>query len=288
MKPAPFTYHRPASIDEALDLIARLGDEAKFLAGGQSLVAMMNFRLARPSALVDISRLDELAYLRHEGGGLCIGALTRHRAVEMTTDAGVLRDFGVLPRAARFVGHYPIRHAGTFGGSIAHADPAAEWCLLATALDAEMVARSIRGERTIPVRDFFLSFLTTALGPDELLVEVRFPRPAPHAALTEFSRRRGDFAIVAAAVAFDLDPNGICTDTRIALGGVGVTPVRIVDAERVLHGTRLEPEAIAEAAAVAAKSIDPPSDLHGTSAYRRHLANTLIQRACAEALTHDA
>jgi carbon-monoxide dehydrogenase medium subunit len=286
MKPAPFAYHRAESVAEALDLIAELGDESKFLAGGQSLVPMMNFRLARPSALVDINRLGELRYIRREGDELRIGALTRHREIERPADDRAFAGFGVIPRTARLVGHYPIRVQGTFGGSVAHADPAAEWCLLTTLLDADVVARSRRGERVIPASEFFLGFLTTALEPDEMLVEVRFGRPAPHAAVVEFSRRAGDFAIVAAGVALQREGD-LCTSARIALGGVGTKPIRIPAAEAVLAGSRLEPGALTEAGAAAARDIHPPSDIHGDAEYRRSLASVLVQRAAREALSRD-
>lgn len=280
MKPAPFEYYRAGSVPEAVEAIARLGEEAKFLAGGQSLVPMMNFRLARPSALIDISRLDDLSYVRPAEDGLRIGALTRHRAVE--DGAGLPPAWQWLARAARWVGHYPIRTAGTFGGSIAHADPAAEWPLIATLLDAEMRAESTRGGRIIPAAEFFQGFLTTALAPDELLVEVAFGRPPSNVALTEFARRKGDFAIVAAAVAVDVE-RGICRTARVALGGVDIRPLRIPAAEAVLAGSTLTAEAFREAGEAAAREIDPPGDIHGSSAYRRHLAAVMIPRALTEA-----
>ena len=283
MKPAAFVYHRAGSVEEALELMQRLGDEAKFIAGGQSLVPMMNFRLARPTALVDISRIPGLSYLRREGDRLRVGALTTHRAVETATDPGVLDGYAVLPRAARLIGHYPIRTVGTFGGSIAHADPAAEWCLIATLLDAEMVARSGRGERAIPAGDFFQGFLTTALDPDEMLVEVRFPRPAGLAAIVEFARRRGDFAIAAAAVAVEID-SGVCRGARIAIGGVGSAPIRVSEAEAALTRSDLSTEVIAGAAELEMARADPVSDVHGIEEYRRKLAGALVRRALAEAI----
>lgn len=284
MKPAAFTYHRPASVEEALQLIADLGDEAKFLAGGQSLVPMMNFRLARPAALVDIGRLASLAYLRREGEALRVGALTTHRAVETTRDPAVLEGFGVLPRTMRLVGHYPIRTLGTAGGSIAHADPSAEWCLLALLLDAQLVARSVRGERVIPAATFFRGFLTTALDADELITEIRFPAPAPNAAVIEFSRRQGDFAVVAAGVSLQLDGDR-CTAASIALGGVGAAPLAFPAAAAMLAtGGAVTADAIEAAVDAVRGATDPPSDNHGTSDYRRHLAGVLLKRAIAEAL----
>ncbi len=237
MKPAAFEYHRAYDLAGAVDLLAELGEDAKLLAGGMSLVAMMNFRLARPSALVDLTRIDDLSYLRRDDdGALRIGALTTHHSVE--TGHEVLgADFAVLPRAARFMGHYPIRTRGTFGGSIAHCDSTAEWCLLALLLDAQVVVTSRdRGTRTVAAGDFLLGFFTTALEPDEAVVEVVFPRPAPHAALTEFAQRKGDFAVVAAAVDLDLPDGaeGRCRGARVALGGVDAVVVRVPEAEALL------------------------------------------------------
>ena len=201
MKPAPFAYHRAYSVGEAVALLAELGDEAKILAGGLSLVPMMNFRLARPAALIDVTRIEGLSYLRADpADGLRIGALTTHRTVETTRDPAVRRGFGVLPRSARWIGHYPIRSRGTFGGSIAHADPASEWCLLAVLLDAQVVLTGPQGRREVPAAEFFGGYYTTAASPEEMITEVRFPRPAPRAVLTEFAPRQGDFAVVAAAV----------------------------------------------------------------------------------------
>lgn len=282
MKPPPFAYHRAATVDEAVGLLAELGDEAKVLAGGQSLVALMNFRLARPSALVDINRVPGLGYIVDDGP-LRIGALTRHRDVERYP--GMLDGLDVLPRAARWVGHYPIRTQGTFAGSIAHADPSAEWCLLAVLLEAEIEAVGPRGRRVVETGDFFRGFLDTALEPDEMITEVRFPRRPDAAGMQEFARRHGDFMIVGAAVAFDL-AGGRCHDARVALGGVASTPVRVTEAERVLEGQVPDDEVFAEAGQVVARAIEPPSDVHGSSAYRRRLAAALVRRAAGEAMAH--
>ncbi len=282
MKPATFEYHRVGTVGEAVERLGELGEDAKLLAGGQSLVPMMNFRLARPPALVDISRVAELRYLTREGDTLRIGALTSHLAIERMDAPELLDGFSFLKEAAHWVGHYPIRTRGTFGGSVAHADPAAEWCLLAVLLDAEIVARGPGGERTIAAADFLLGFLTNALDPDEVLVEVRFPRPASRAALHEYARRRGDFAIVAAAVAVDVEED-TCRSARIVIGGVDDVPVRIGEAEAALAGSRLEAEAIEEAAQAAARAVDPASDIHGSAEYRRHLTAVLVTRALGEA-----
>ena len=283
MKPAAFEYRRASAVEDAVDQLTELGDEAKLLAGGQSLVPMMNFRLVRPSALVDVAGIPDLQYLEsHDGRGLKIGALTPHRWVEEMEDPELLEGFSVLKRAARWVGHYPIRTLGTFGGSIAHGDPSAEWCLLAALLNAEVVAVGPGGERVIPASDFFHGFFMTALEPDEMIVEVRFPQPAPNAALQEFARRAGDYAIVAAAVALDMD-DGKCRSARVVLGGVADVPLRVPEAEQVLEGTEVGREAFEEAGREAAKVVDPPSDVQGTAEYRRDLSAVMVRRALEEA-----
>jgi aerobic carbon-monoxide dehydrogenase medium subunit len=231
VKPAPFTYHRTRTVPETVALLAELGAEAKILAGGQSLVPMMNFRLARPSALVDITRIPGLDYLRAGPDGLRVGALTRHRRIELCRDPAVLDGFDVLPRSARWIGHYPIRARGTLGGSIAHADPAAEWCLLAVLLNAQVRLTGPGGQRTVPVTDFFEGFYSTTAEPDEMITEIHFPAPARHAALTEFAQRQGDFAVVAAAVSIDLASDGTCRSLRVVLGGVGPLPQPIDTAD---------------------------------------------------------
>ena len=281
MKPAPFTYHRAHSVAEAVALLAELGDEAKILAGGLSLVPMMNFRLARPTALVDVSRIEGLSYLRADTvDGLRIGALTTHRTVEITHDPAVLGGFGVLPRSARWIGHYPIRSRGTFGGSIAHADPASEWCLLAVLLDAKVVLNGPGEPRTVPAAEFFQGYYSTAAAPDEMITELWFPAPAPHAVLTEFAQRQGDFAVVAAAVAADIS-GGVCRHGRVVLGGVGPLPVE-VDAGP-MGGQPAAEETWRAMGEHAARQIDPPDDTHGDAGFRRRLAATLVARALAEA-----
>jgi carbon-monoxide dehydrogenase medium subunit len=280
VKPAPFTYHRTRDVAETVGLLAELGDDAKILAGGQSLVPMMNFRLARPSALIDVTRIPGLDYLRAGADGLHIGALTRHRTVETTRDPAVLAGFAVLPQSARWIGHYPIRARGTFGGSIAHADPAAEWCLLAVLLDANIVLRGPAGPRVVPAAEFFEGFYTTAAHPDEMITEIWFPRPARRAALTEFSQRQGDFAVVAAAVSADL-ADGVCQEARIVLGGVGPLPF-VVDTGS-LAGRPATAATWQAAGELAASQIDPPAEGHGSAEYRQALAATLVSRALAEA-----
>jgi aerobic carbon-monoxide dehydrogenase medium subunit len=286
VKPAPFRYLRAEDLEHAVALLGQHGDDAKVVAGGQSLAAVMNLRLSRPEVLIDIDRLPGLSYVLPSEGAVRIGALTRHRHLERYP--GLLDGYELLPAAARFVGHYPIRTRGTFGGSIAHADPAAEWPLVATLLDAEIRITGPSGTRGVAAADFFHGFFTTAVQPDELVTEIVLPAGADRSAITEFARRHGDFAVVAAVVAFDLDDGGAMVRPRLALGGVGATAVRLREAAEVLEGSRPGPEAFAEAAEAATREIDPPSDAHGDARYRRHLARTLVRRALEEAADGDA
>ena len=282
MKPPPFTYHAPASVGEALELLASLSD-AKVLAGGQSLVPSMNFRLARPGNLIDINRLSDLSYVREEQGWLAIGALARHVDFE---SASVPDPLGALLRTITHqIGHLPIRVRGTFVGSVAHADPAAEWCLLAVTLGAEMVCQSVDGTRVIGSADFFDTVFTTALEPSELLVEVRIPllNPETRVGFQEFSRRAGDFAIVMALTALVVDGERI-EEARIGLGGVSGAPVRAQQAEELLVGEPLSEEAFAEAARVAASEVEPWADIHGSVEYRKDLIRALTRRALVQSL----
>jgi len=282
MKPAGFSYRRVETPEEAIAALVELGEEAKLIAGGLSLVPMMNFRLARPEALVDISRLDQLRYVRADDNGcLRIGALARHRDLERLAAPGTPGGFSVLPQAARHIGHYAIRAAGTFGGSLAHADPASEWCMIARLLDGEITVLGPEGERTLAAADLFKGFLETALRPDEMIVEVRL-HGFEHASLKEMCRRQGDFAVVAAAVALRT-ADGRCSDARVVLGGVAGSVLRMSSAESALVGEPFSDEAFAAAAAAAAGQIDPAADLQGPPEYRRHLAGVLVRRALVEA-----
>ncbi len=287
MKLPRFTYHRPSGVEEAVELLARLGPDAKVLAGGQSLLPVMAMRLGQPEHLVDIGRIPELGSIEAGDGLLRIGAAVPHARVE---DSPVVATQVPLVAAAMpWIGHRAIRNRGTAVGSIAHADPAAELPAVALALDAVMVARSVRSTREIPAAAFFQGFLTTALEPDELLVEVRFPAAAAsRATLLELSRRHGDYAIVGVAVTLDPSP-------RIALLSVSSTPVRVPEAEdRLKAALSEEPagragagpllEAVAEVAAIVSAQIDPPGDIHASAAYRRHLAGVLTRRALAPLL----
>ena len=283
MKPARFDYHQPRSVDEALAVLDRYGYDAKVLAGGQSLVPAMNFRLARPAVLVDINRVGELDYITDEEGTLRIGSLVRHVAFEDPPVGGPLGR--VLSLAAHHVGHLPIRVRGTFGGSLAHADPAAEWCVIAMLLDAEMVAASVAGTRTIPAERFFQTVFTTDLGPDELLVETRLAKPtaSSRVGFQQFSRRAGDFALAMAAAVIETR-NGEVTEARIALGAVSDRPIRASAAEDHLTGGPATHEALVGAAEVAAQGVDPIEDIHGSAEYRRDLVRALTRRALEQAI----
>ena len=278
MKPAAFKYERPRDVAEVLDLLAEYGDEAKILAGGQSLVPMMNFRLARPAVIIDIGAVPGLGRVSRDGEAVVIGTRVRHIELERPPFDGPLSS--LLADAARHVGHIPIRLRGTFGGSIAHADPAAEWCLLAQALDAEIAVASVRGERFITAADLFQSAFITSIADDELLTEVRLPWLGPEwkTGFSEFSRRAGDFAVVAVASAVRM-ADGHVAEARIGAAGVGAIPVRLVQAEATLVGQPLGPDAIGAASDVASQEVDPRGDIHGSADYRRDLVRALARRA---------
>jgi carbon-monoxide dehydrogenase medium subunit len=279
VKPSTFEYQRPRTLDEALAVLAQDPDDSKVLAGGQSLVPMMNFRLASPARLVDINRVPGLEGLSVDGDRLRIAARTRHIDVQRNDLPGPLG--ALLREAAGHVGHLPIRTRGTFGGSVAHCDAASEWCQVAALLDAEMVATSqARGERTIAATDFFRSIFTTALEPDEVLVAVTMPvlDDTWVCGISEFARRAGDFGIVIATAAVR-EVDGVVAEARVSLGGVAEVPFRSRAAESVLVGQPLTVEAVTAAAEAAAEEVDPPSDTHGDSAYRRDLVRALLPRA---------
>ena len=285
MKPAPFRYFAPQTLDEALSLLAEHGYDAKALAGGQSLVPAMNFRLAQPAVLVDLNRIPELAFVQAaDDGGLRIGAMTRQRTLER--DPLVEARAPLIHAAMPHIAHAQIRNRGTIGGSLAHADPAAELPAVALALDASFRLRSQRGERWVATSEFFVSLFTTALEPDELLVEVALPPPLPRTgwAIQEVARRHGDYALVGVATALTLDEAGRCRQARIALLSVGDGPVLAKKAAALLVGERPTPDLITTVAeTVARDEIDPASDIHASAAYRRHLAKVLTRRALTEA-----
>jgi carbon-monoxide dehydrogenase medium subunit len=287
VKPPPFEYHAPEALPGALDLLARFGDEAKVLAGGQSLMPLLNLRLARPANLVDINPVEpELGFIdvSSRDGGLRLGGLVRQRAAERSD---LVRERNpLLAEALPLVGHPQIRNRGTIGGSLAHADPASELPAVVTLLDAELVARSARGERTLRADEFFVSYFTTRLEPDELLTEVRLPAwPAAAGwAFLEVSRRHGDFAMVGVASLVRLGSDGSIAEARLAYTGVGATPVRAREAERGLVGQPATEDTFAAAAERAVQALDPQADVHATAAYRRHVAGVLTRRALARAV----
>ena len=283
MKPAKFEYHAPTSIDEALSILGRYDGEARVLAGGQSLVPMMNFRLAQPRAIVDLNRIGELAFIEEEGEVVRIGSMTRQRRLEFAPQ--IAAKLPLLREALRWVGHLPTRSRGTIGGSIAHADPSAEIPMVLQALEGEIVARGPQGERRIGVQDLFQSALTTNLGPLEIITEVRLPAMPSQAvhAVEEFARRKGDFAIAAVAVVLLRDGER-CTKARLATAGVGPASLRLRDAEAVLEEKGLGEDAIAEAADKGKAQVDPVSDLNGSAEYRRHLTGVLTSRAIVRAI----
>jgi len=279
MKPPRFEYAAPQKTDEAVALLSQYGDRAKVLAGGQSLVPLLNFRLARPEVLVDVNRVAELAYVRPLQSGVAIGALTRQHALER---AEVIRTkLPIVAEACRLIGHLPIRHRGTLGGSLAHADPASELPAVMVALEAELTVARRGGQRTLPADQFFTGMLTTALAPDELLTEVRVPGLPPRTggAFIEIARRAGDFALVGIAALVTLDDAGRVTRARLALCGAGPTPIRAREAERVLAGERPDARTLDEAAEQIAAATDPPSDIHASAAFRKKLARHVGRQA---------
>jgi len=283
VKPAKFEYHAPASVDEALAILERYDGEARVLAGGQSLVPMMNFRLAQPRAIVDLNRIAGLAFIEEEGETVRIGSMTRQRRLE--SDPLIVTKLPLLREALRWVGHLPTRSRGTIGGSIAHADPSAEIPMVLRTLEGEIVARGPQGERRIPAQDLFHAALTTSLASLEIITEVRFPAMPAQAAhsIEEFARRKGDFAIAAVAVMLMRDGER-CTKARLATAGVGPISIRLRDAEAVLEQKGLSEDAISEAADKAAAEVDPISDLNGSAEYRRHLTGVLTSRAVMKAI----
>jgi CO/xanthine dehydrogenase FAD-binding subunit len=282
VKPSKFEYHAPRALDEALEIFCRYAGEARVLAGGQSLVPMLNLRLLAPRALVDLNRVAELAYIEPGDGMLRFGAMTRQRKIEFS---GLVREkLPILQDALRWVGHLPTRARGTIGGSIAHADPSAELPMILAALQGQVVVKSPRGERCIPVDELFQMFFTTSLASDEILTEVHIPvLPAGAGyAIEEFARRHGDFAVVAAAAVISRD-GARCTRARIATGGTGPAPRRLRPAEEILERDGLDEAAIEVAASKAAELIEPTADAHGSADFRRHLTRVLVARAVRKA-----
>jgi aerobic carbon-monoxide dehydrogenase medium subunit len=284
MKPAVFEYFRPQSLAEALALLSEYGSEAKPLAGGQSLIPAMNFRLATPSVLVDLNRLRELSYVNDAAGSVAIGAMTRQRVVE--TSELIASRVPLLAQTMPYIAHLAIRNRGTIGGSLAHADPAAELPAVMLALDAEFRVSHKDGHRHVAADDFFTGLFSTALKPGELLTEVKIPARPPRCgfAFQEVSRRHGDFALVGVAASVEVDDRGRCTAARISLLSVGDRPTLSGQAARALIGQMPTAEAVrAAATAAATEDIDPTSDIHASAGYRRQLANVLTRRTLERA-----
>ncbi|MEW6476746.1 MAG: xanthine dehydrogenase family protein subunit M [Actinomycetota bacterium] len=285
MKMPAFRYHRPATVEEAVGLLADFGSDAKVLAGGQSLVPLLALRLSHPEHLVDIGRVGGLDSVEDGPAGFTIGAAVRHADVELSPATS--RANPLVAAAMPHIGHRAIRNRGTVCGSLAHADPAAELPAVALATEAELLARSSTGERTIPAAEFFLGYLTSALDETEILTAIRFP-PWPDRtgwSVQEISRRHGDYALVGLAALLGLGDDGRIQRAALSFFGAGATPVRVRDAEAVLIGEPPDPSAFAEAADVVTKTIDPPGDNHATAAYRAHVAGVLTRRCLAEAAT---
>ena len=285
MKPAPFRYVAAKSLAQALALKAEHGDEARFLAGGQSLVPTMNFRLTQPAMLIDINPLDELTGVRQGEGGrrLRIGALTRYRMMER--DPATARQLPLVHEALPHIAHPQIRNRGTIGGNLAHADPASEMPAIVLALGGRLRAQSAKGERWIAAPDFFVGALSTALAPDEMLTEVELPPAEPRsgACFMEVARRRGDFAIIGVAVTLRLDADGRCAQARIALCNVAEVPFFAAQASQSLAGRKIAAPEIDEAAALVRRAVDPPGNIHAGRDFQRHIAGVLTARALAVA-----
>lgn len=284
MKAAPFRYSAPSSVDELLGLLGDEEDEeVRLLAGGQSLMPILALRLAQPEHIVDLNGVAGLDRLGADNGDFVVGAMVRQRTVERSEE--VARGCPLLAEAMPLVGHVTIRNRGTIGGSLAHADPAAEAPAIALALEATFVTASASGERRIAARDFFHGYLHTALAHGEVLTEIRFPRPGPRTgtALREVSRRYGDFALVGVAARVALDEAGTIADAAVSFFGVGPTPVRATAAETALRGAEPTPETFREAAEQVRRELEPASDLHASGAYRRHVAGVVARDALATA-----
>ncbi len=281
MKPPSFAYHAPHTLNEALSLLNQYGSDAKILAGGQSLVPMMNFRVAQPAILIDINRIKELAYIKDGNDGLRLGAMTRQRTVER--DANVAKRAPLLHETVPHIAHPQIRNRGTIGGSVAHADPAAELPTIMLTLNAKFLAKNTKGERWIESKDFFVGLFTTALEPDELLAEIHVP-PMPARsgyAFEEVARRHGDYAMMGAAATLTLDESGKCKDVRLVFLSVGETPLLSSSAAQALIGNKPTPELIQSAATNT--DITPSSNIHASERYRKHLANVLGKRVLMKA-----
>jgi carbon-monoxide dehydrogenase medium subunit len=283
MPAVSFEYHAPSTLQEAIALLTRYDGEAKILAGGHSLLPIMNLRLAQPKALIDIGKIPGLSGIREDNGSLVIGAMTTHYQVE--TSSLLKQKVPILPETAAVIGDVQVRNRGTIGGSIAHADPAGDLPGAAVALDVQLKAVGPRGERTLSAREFFVDILTTALQPDEILTEIRVPAMPPRtgSAYEKFPNPASRYAIVGAAAVLTLDGNGVCQKASVGLNGVTGTPVAAVGVEQALMGKRVNDQSIQEASAKAADGLEPLGDIFASAMYRAHLARVFTKRALTRA-----
>ena len=285
MKPAKFDYFAPATLDEALELLAQHGPDAKLLAGGQSLMPMMNLRLVRPAVVVDINRIQGLSGVSAANGTVTIGALTRQRDLERS---GAIRDaFPMMTAAISHIGHFQIRNRGTIGGSLAHADPAAELPAICTALDGKLTLADSGGTQTIAAADFAVGPLITSLAPEQMLTEIRLPTLGDgwRWGFREVSRREGDFALVGSVALLKTDGDGVCQEARITMFAVGDGPARIPAAEQALAGRVVDAAARREAAALVSEAVTPGSDIHASAEYRKEVSAVMARRALEDACT---
>lgn len=285
MKPAPFEYHAPASLEQVLELKSQYADEAKILAGGQSLVPAMNFRVVQPSVLIDLNRVSELSYIREEKKAIRVGAMARERHLEF--DPSIAKRTPLLHEAVPFIAHPQIRNRGTIGGSLVHADPAAELPVLMVALNARLKAKNKSSERWIDAKDFFAGMFTTALEPDEILVEIEIPFMPPRTgwSFMEVAPRSGDYALMGVAASVTLDKSGKCANAKLVYLNAGEGPVDAIEAAQLLQGGTITDKLIDDAAALAGdKEINPFGNVHASADFQRHLAKVLTRRALKQAI----
>lgn len=289
MKPYEFTYRRARTLDEVLDLLADDTEESTILAGGLSLVPMMNLRLAAPMRLVDVNGVPGLGDVRvDDSGALHVGALVRHQEIVDRQVSLTERGLGVLSQAGRWIGHLPIRARGTVGGSLAHCDPTAEWCVCAVLLDAQMHVLSRRGERIVPAGQWFRGFFDADIEPDELLVGVTFPRGRARSGFMEYAQRSGDFAIVVVGAGLDLDQGAVIRDAKVVVGGVSGIPVVLPDVQAALDGSTASADLIVHAGALAGSAVEGRDGSYGDVTYQRRLVASLTARAIGQAVGMDA
>ena len=284
MKPASFEYHAPKSIDEALEIKAKHGEDAKILAGGQSLVPAMNFRVVQPSVLIDLNRISEMSYIREDGNVIRVGAMSRERHLEF--DTAIEKRTPLLHEAVPFIAHPQIRNRGTIGGSIVHADPAAELPVLMTALNARLKAKNKTAERWLDAKEFFAGMFTTALTPDEILVEIELPFMPPNTgwAFTEVAPRSGDYALMGVAATVTLDDSGNCKSAKLVYLNAGDGPIDAVETAKALEGQTLNEKSFEDAASNASENeITPFGNVHASPEFQKHLAKTLTKRVLATA-----